>query len=156
MPLDPPPTIAPVTTPKTGALTTDWTRWLLALFGTVSNQAIVLGTRINLTNQGASLPLTAFPTPALTGGLVRVSWYLRITATDPVSSAINVTIGYTESHIALTIPSAPLTGNTLTTVQTGTVLVLTDQGSAVTYRTTYASNTPGTMRCRFAAVVEQV
>jgi hypothetical protein len=156
MQLDPPPTIAPVTSPKTGALTTDWTRWLLGLFGTVSAQATVLGTRINLTKQAASIGLTPFPTPALSGGLIRVSWYLRITTIDPVSSAINVTIGYTESHLALSIASTPLTGNTLSTVQTGTVLVMTDQGSAITYRTTYASNTPGTMQYRFAAVVEQV
>lgn len=156
MQLDPPPTIAPVTTPKDGHLTTDWTRWLLALFGMVSSQPSVQGTRINLTQQNASIPVTTFPGPGLLGGLVRVSWYLRVTATDPASSAVNVTIGWTESHLALSIPSVPLNGNSLTTVQTGTLLLMTDQASAITYRTTYTSGTPGLMKYRFAAVVEQV
>jgi hypothetical protein len=156
MPLDPPPTIAPITNPKTGSATADWTRWLLTLFGTVSAQPIVLGTRINLTNQNASIPVTVFPTPALRGGLVRVSWYLRLTATDPVSSSVSVTIGFTESGLALTVTSTPVTGNTVTSLQTGSALVMTDQASSVTYRTTYVSNTAGTMKYRFAAVVEQV
>lgn len=156
MQLDPPPTIAPITNPKTGGATADWTRWLLALFGTVSQQPTVLGTRINKTNQNAALPLTAFPTPALAGGFVRVSWYLRITATDPVSSSVSVTIGYTESGLALSVTSTPVSGNTLSSVQTGTALLLTDQATAVTYRTTYVSNTAGAMKYRFAAVVEQV
>lgn len=156
MQLDPPPTIAPITDPKSGSATADWTRWLLELFGVVSSQPTVLGTRINVKNQNASIPLTAFPTPALQGGLVRVSWYLRITAVDPVSSSVSVTIGYTESGLALSVTSTPVSGNTLSSVQTGTALLLTDQATAVTYRTTYVSNTAGTMKYRFAAVVEQV
>jgi hypothetical protein len=156
MQLDPPPTIAPITNPKTGAATADWTRWLLALFGVVSSQPTVLGTRVNKTAQNASIGLTAFPTPALTGGLVRVSWYLRITTVDPVSSSVSVTIGYTESGLALSVTTTPLTSNTLASVLTGTALLMTDQASSVTYRTTSVSNTPGTMKYRFAAVVEQV
>jgi len=156
MALDPPPTISPITNPKTGSATADWTRWLLALFGTVSAQPTVLGTRVSLTKQNASIGVTPFPTPALAGGLVRVSWYLRITTVDPVSSSVNVTIGYTESHLALSVSSTPVVGNSLTSVQTGTTILMTDQGTAVTYSTTYASNTPGTMQYRFAAVVEQV
>ncbi len=49
-----------------------------------------------------------------------------------------------------------MSGNTLASVQTGTALLMTDQATAVTYRTTYVSNTAGTMQYRFAAVVEQV
>ena len=69
---------------------------------------------------------------------------------------MNVTIGYVESGLALSVTSTPVTGNALTSVQTGTALLLVDQATAVTYATTYVSNTPGTMKYRFAAVVEQV
>jgi len=156
MTLDPPPTIAPAVVPQTGSFTADWTRWLLALFGTVSAQPTVLGTRVNLTKQGASIPSTAFPVPALIGGLVRVSWYLRITKVATTSSSVNVTIGYTESSLALSISSTPVTGNSLTSVQSGSALLMTDQASALTYQTTYVSNAAGEMQYRFAACVEQV
>jgi hypothetical protein len=156
MALDPPPTISPITMLQGSTLSTDWTRWFLALWGNVSAQPLILGTRLNLTNQNAAIPQTAFPAPALRGGLYRINWYLRITTPDPVSSSLTLTIGFSESGLALSIASAALTGNTVLTWLSGSTLIFTDQATAITYRTTYVSNTAGTMKYRLAAAVEQV
>jgi hypothetical protein len=156
MALDPPPTISPITMQQGSTLSSDWTRWMLALWGTVSAQPIVIGTRLNLTKQNAAIPQTAFPSPALRGGLYRITWYVRITTPDPVSSSVALTIGFSDSGLALTIPIPALTGNTVLSVLSGTTIVFSDQATAMTYATTYASNTPGTMKYRLAAAVEQV
>lgn len=104
--------------------------------------------------QSASIGTTPIPLPALAAGFYRVSYYARITTVDPVSSSLTITISWTESAQALSLSGVAMTGNLVTTVQTGTMLLIIDPSSPISYATTYASNTPGTMKYRLALLVE--
>lgn len=135
-------------------------RWLTWLYSVVWSRLGIcvtrLGTPTTLTAQHASIGATALQLPGLTAGRYRVSWYARVTTPDPVSSSLTVTIGWTESALPLQISGAALTGNLTTSVQSGSVLVEADGASAITYATTYVSNTPGTMQYRLSVVAEAV
>lgn len=154
--LQPLPWIAPVTTQQGSYINPDWGRWFDILRTSVGNAAVTLGDPVALTNQGASISTTAIPLLALANGYYKVNWYARVTTADAVSSSLAVTIGWTESSVSLTKAFTALTGNTTSTVDGQSVVVLIDQNSALTYATTYASNTPGAMRYRLSVIVESV
>ena len=104
----------------------------------------------------AAIGATAIPLPSLSGGTLRVAWYARITTRDPVSSSLTVTIAWIEGGVALTLSGAAMVGNLTTTVQSGTIDIAIDPGTAITYATAYASNTPGTMRYSLRVSVTRV
>ena len=111
-------------------------------------------TPITLTGQAASIPLTPMPLPSLAPGPYRVSTYARVTVADAVSSSLTVTLGWTETGLALTHSFAAMTGNTTATVDSQTWLIEIDQASPISYATTYASGTPGAMHYRLTLIVE--
>lgn len=155
------PTDAPLEQPglqgkSSGLISSDWYRWLFALAARSQSAASVLGTPTKLTTKAASISATPLTVPALNGGLYRVSWYARITQAATVSSSLTVTIGFTESGLALTEPGAAITGNTTTTVQSGSVFIRTDAAAPITYATTYASSGATPMQYRLDVVCEQV
>src|SRR5262252_1844442 len=156
MALDPPPFTAPLTRPTLGTVTADWTRWLLALWTTVVAQPDILGTRVSLTKRNVSIPTTALPVGQLAGGLFRVSWYLHITKTDPVSASVSLTISWTESGLPRSITAATVNQTTPNLSIGDATLFGADQATPITYATTYASNTPGTMEYYLGIVVEQL
>jgi len=104
--------------------------------------------------QTAALPTTTLFT-TLQAGLYRVSWYLRVTGPDGVSSAVQVTIGWTET-LPLTRAGANVTGDTITSLDTGSVLLQVDAPTNLTIATSYASNTPNQMVYEVFASVEQL
>jgi|SRR5262245_3641880 len=156
MPLDPPPFNAPIVRPQAGTLTPDWTRWLLELWETVTAQPNILGTKISLTGQHASIPLTPLPVPSLTGGFYRVSWYLHITTVDPVSASVGLTINWTENGLPRSITATTVNQTTPGLSNGGSTLIAADQATPVTFSTTYVSNTPGTMQYSLGLVLEQL
>lgn len=111
---------------------------------------------VRLTGQSASIPTTAIPLPSLTAGRYRLTFYARVTTVAGVSSSLIVTFGWTESGVSLIISSPALTGNTVTSVSTGTVMLEIDGGTALTYATTYASNPAATMQYRLSITIEAV
>jgi hypothetical protein len=129
-------------------------QWLLAI--TTQIQSFVpTHASLSLTTQAASLVTrTAYATTA--AGLYRVSYYVRITRAATTSSSLTVTLGWLESAVALTQAFAAITGNTIGTVQSGSILVRADTLSALTVATAYASVGGTTMQYRIDVTVEQV
>lgn len=123
---------------KTAYIVDIWTRWLVELAATVNKTAQQIGS-VSLTAQTATIAATAIPTPTLTTGRYRLSYYVRITTPGTVSSSVTVSFVWTNGGIACTKPFVALTGNTTATTQSGSEVVLADMGTTLTYAVTYAS-----------------
>jgi len=137
-------------------LSSDYYQYLFALQGRAESASSLLSTPVELTNQSATIATTAIPLPALTAGLYVMRYYARITVADGVSSSLTVTLGWTESAQALTFSGAAMTGDTVTTVQSNTIMVQVDANTSLRYSTVYASNTPAKMRYRLSVTVESL
>ena len=136
-------------------ISSPWYQWFFSVAQHLGQTPQAVETATTTTPQSASIAAT----PALvtqTGGLYRVSYYLRITKAAGVSSSVTVTIGWTESGIPLTLSGAALTTNTVTSVQSNTWLVRADGATSITYATTYVSNPAADAQYRLDVVVEQV
>ena len=130
-------------TDKSGAITIFfrqlWGR-LIAAFP----QSPTVG-NLSKTGQTAALATTNVYTTA-TGGLLRLSYWIKKTIADGVSSSLTVTFGFTRNGIALTQAFAALTTDTTSAFQTDALsLIRVDAGSSVTMAIAYASNTPAKM-----------
>lgn len=123
----------------------------------LDDSPVRIGTPVQLPGtQNASILSTPLG-QALAAGLYRVSWYARIVTPDAVSSSLQIVIGWTESSIALSLQGAAITGNLVTSVQSGIApLLQIDNGSPITYGTVYASNTPGAMKYLLTVALERV
>lgn len=133
-----------------------WIRWLLDVLVPAIQAAPQIKRTVSLVTQSAAIGATAIPLGALAAGTYRIGYYARVTSPDGVSSSLTVTLGWTESAQPLTLSGAAMTGDSLTTVQTGLAVVIIDAASALTYATVYASNTPAKMQYRLTLVVEQI
>lgn len=105
--------------------------------------------------QNAAIATTAVFT-TVTPALYRVSWYLRKTTADGVSSSVQITIGWTESGLPFTEVGAALAVDAVDARQSGSVVVRADAFADLTYAIAYASNTPGAMVYRLDVTVEQL
>jgi hypothetical protein len=122
----------------TGWVSTYFRQWLLALTARLESCAQLLKA-VTLTDKSASIATTAVPLGTLAGGIYRVHWYARVTTPATTSSSLTVTISWTDDAIVCTASGAALTGNTTTTVQSGTVVLEADRSTAISYATAYAS-----------------
>jgi hypothetical protein len=93
---------------------------------------------------------------ASAGGLYRVSYYMRKTAPDGVSSSLTFTWGWTESGLPLTESAAALTLDATNAQQSGSKVLRSDANADLTFAIAYASSTPGQMAYRLDVVVEQL
>jgi hypothetical protein len=104
--------------------------------------------------QTAALATTAVWTTKA-AGVYRVSWYLRVTRADGVSSSATVTIGFVDlDGVALTYAGPALTLNTLGAWQGVTVPIRCQALTDITVAVAYASATPGQMRYDLEVPVE--
>lgn len=71
--------------------------------------------------------------------LYRISFDLRISTPGGISSAAQVTIGWTEGSVAQTHVGANVNGNTTTSKDSDVFLIRPDAGTVVTYAVSYAS-----------------
>lgn len=134
-----------------------WLQWFYQQWNqNVNATPVTVGTALRLTGQTAGIGATSLRLPQVQGGRYRISWYARITTVDPTSSSLTVTIGWTESGLALSASGAAMTGNTTFTVQSGSVFAEIDGNSPITYSTAYVSNTPGAMGYRLSIEVESL
>ncbi len=132
-----------------------WRGWLLSLWQAVTQATTTIGD-LSLTAQAASIATSTLKTTTRTAGAYRVNYYTRITQAASVSSSLQVTIGWTDGGQSCSQSGSALTGNTVTTTESGTVYLHADAGSTVTYRTAYSS-TGGTARqYRVDATVQRV
>jgi hypothetical protein len=119
-------------------ITEEWTRWLTAVVNAIGAAAQKVGT-VGLTTQGAAIASTPIPTPALGSGLYRVSVYARITQAATTSSALTVTVDWTDGGVACSQLLAFLTGNTPSTTQSASLVIRADEGTTIRYSTGYSS-----------------
>lgn len=105
--------------------------------------------------QNAALVTTAVFTTRV-AGLYRISYYLRKTTADGVSSALTFTFGWTETGFAQTEAQAALTTDAVTAEQSGSKVVWADANTDLTAAIAYASNTPGQMVYRADVAVESL
>lgn len=141
--------------PPEGYITQPWIYYFTSIGGTVSAGPTRL-TAVSLTAQAASIGATSIGSGAPTSGLYRLTYYAHITTAATVSSSLTVTFGWTDGGTNLNISGSAITGNTTTTVGTGTAMVHNDQASPLTYATTYASVGATSMQYALYVVLEQV
>ena len=114
-----------------------WRRWLSGLT-TAVNSKPSREASVTLTAQGASLATTSLPIGSVTPGVWGIYTTLRVTRAGTVSSAIRLTIGWTEGGVTQTQQGTNLTGNLTTTREGLLFLVRPDNATVITYATTYA------------------
>jgi hypothetical protein len=142
-----------IVNPKDGTITQFFRlRWqtLIDIFSATPDVASV-----SLTNQNAAI-VTANAFVTKSAGLYRVSYYLRKTVADGVSSSLTFTYGWTDGGVPLTESAAALSTDATSAEQSGSKLVFADQASGLSYAVAYASNTPGQMKYALRVVVEQL
>jgi hypothetical protein len=110
---------------------------------------------LSRSNQTAALVTTSVVT-LTAGGRYRLSYYLRKTIADGVSSSAAVTFGWSDTAVALTEAFAALTTDTSAAHQSGSILVNADASTDITVAVAYASNTPGQMAYSITVTVEPV
>jgi hypothetical protein len=129
--------------------------WTTALAGDVDASAARIST-VEVEDQSASIGATAIPVGALAAGYYRVTTFARIVRAATTSSSLIVAVQFTDAAVTCTHTGAAVTGNTTGTVQSLSWLVRIDQGTPVTYTTTYASVGGTSMQYDLAIIVEQV
>ena len=114
-------------------------------------------TLARITDSGLTdaLATTAIKTTTV-GADYAVSYYIRKTTADGVSSSLTVTVGWTENGVAQTRVFAALTTDTTGANQSATVPIYADAATDITIEVAYASNTPNQMAWLYRANVQQL
>jgi hypothetical protein len=154
-------TIAPfplrtsVTEDPKRVLTRPWVAWLTELVQKVDKDATLVS-EVSLTGKSASISATTFTRNIDAAGVYRISYFARITTAATTSSSLTVTMGGVNGGVTCAIAGAALTGNTTSTVQSGTVSLQVDASTNITYTTTYASSGATAMVYGLWMTVERV
>lgn len=151
----PPPFMDAVINRVTGRFSDAWQAWLSRTPASFHAVPSVLNL-VTLEAQSASISATDLPEMVLPAGVYRVSYYTRVTTAAGVSSSLTVTFAWTDGGVAQTYSGAAMNGNTTTTYQSGSIVIRSDAGAAVTYATTYASNPASAMQYSLDAFIEWV
>lgn len=111
-----------------------------------------LGSQVPSVSDGVSelglsdaLATTAVASALSTGGIYLVSYYIRKTVADGVSSSLTVTISWTEHGQVLTKTFAALTTDTTGANQADLYPIYADANTDISIAIAYASNTPNAM-----------
>lgn len=151
-----PPENAKVVVANVWTISRDWFIWLSQeLVSRVQKCSQVIKVPSALTGQSAAIGTTTLLTVA-TATIYRASGYLAITTADGVSSSVALTFRWTDGGVAKTKTFTALTGDTTATADGFTHFIHADAGTAVSYSTSYASNTPAKMRYRLDLALEQL
>lgn len=150
--LEPVPYSAPILQNGKDLVSAPWYQWFFGLTERVGETAQAVETT-SLSTQSASIGATPMLVTSYSG-LYRVSVYLRITRAATVSSAATVTIGWTETAVPLTFSFPAVTGNTIQSLLTDSLIVRSDAAAPITYAVTYASVGATTMQYRLDVVLE--
>ena len=132
-------------------------QWLQQLVAAVNASPQQVGA-VAVTGAHASIGSTAIPLAppqtTLPAGTYRATYSAAVTTVGTVSSSLTVTLGWTYGGVAFSQSGAALTGNLTTSQQNGSVLLTIDAATAVTYSTTYASNSAGSMHYALTIALE--
>lgn len=114
-----------------------------------------LGNGYTASGLTAALSSAALQTTTV-GGLYRVTYYMRKTVADGVSSSLTFTWHWTENGVPLSDSDAALTTDTTGAVKSGTRLFYCDSSVGITFDVAYASNTQAKMTYEIWVRIEQV
>ncbi len=114
-----------------------------------------IGSPIALANQSTSIGTTSITSETLTAGLYRVTYYLRVTTPDGVTSSIRLNLAWDDTGVSCTHNFTALTNDTVTLPASESFMLNLSQ-PPLSYSTTYASNTPAKMRYSLEIVLESV
>lgn len=106
--------------------------------------------------ESSSIATTPLNVPSVTSGLWRVSFSVRVTQVATTSSSIQVTVSWTEGGISQSETGTALTGNTLTTREGRSMVIHPDEGTPISYSTTYASVGAQPMKYSLDIAVEEL
>lgn len=148
------PVDVPIIQDKTG-MTRRWKDWFIAILIRILAAPYRLAS-VAINNQSAAIVATALPTGDLVTGMYRISWYARLTQAATTSSSFTLTIGYTDSGVALTTSGAAIVSNLLNATQVGSVLVPADVATSLTYAVAYASVGGVVMKYKLNIFVEAI
>jgi len=151
--LEPVPHTTPLVT-EDRTITSEWYRYLSAALLGRLNAAVYTKKAVTRASTAGALGATALAQGDT--GLYRVSWNVRITQAATTSSSLTVTIAATDGGVAVLQVGPALTGNTITTVQSGTFLVRADAATPITYAVAYASVGATVMRYTISFAIELV
>lgn len=140
--------------PSPGSITLFFRQWIQKLIDNTPNNSLIT-TPLLLTNQNAAI-VTTNAYAVLVDGLYEISYYIRKTTADGVSSSLTVTLGWTESGVPLTETQAAIAADATTAEQSVSKLVHVDANTALTFAIAYASNTPGQMKYRVDVCVRRL
>ena len=118
-------------------LSRPWVAWFTDLVQKVDKDATVVSS-VSATAKSASISATTFPRDILAAGLYRIGYFARITTAATTSSSLTVTMAGVNGGVACSVSGAAMTGNTVSTVQSGNVYLEIDDSTNLTYATTYA------------------
>lgn len=130
--------------------------WLLALTNSVNATPQQVGVFIDLTGQNDAIPATDFDGGSLATGLYELMLWSRVEIPDAVSSSVQITITYTSGGVVQTFVGTLVNGNLTTSKSQQSIPLWIDEGTAVTYQTSYASNTPNAMEYHVAIALQLV
>jgi hypothetical protein len=136
-------------------LTRPWIAWLTELVQKVDKDAPLVS-EVSLTGKSASISATTFTRAIDASGVYRIGYFARITTAATTSSSLTVTMGGTNGGVVCAVAGAALTGNTTSTVQSGTIYLQVDASTNITYTTTYASSGGTAMVYSLWMTVERV
>lgn len=132
-----------------------WTKWFSAQVQTIQSAAQSIGSASE-SNQSASIASTGIQGASLSTGVYRLAFYLRVTQAATTSSSIQVTFSWTDDGVACSRTTTAATGNLTTTTDTGTILVLADANSPISYSTTYGSVGATPMKYKIIVTLESI
>lgn len=123
--------------------------------GTIDQGPTRIGDPISLTGQAASIGTTPVTSETLTAGLYRLTYYIRITTADGVSSSVRLNMAWVDGSATCTHSFLDVTGDTTGTTESETRMV-DISAPPITFTVTYVSNTPGAMQYKLLIALESV
>ena len=130
--------------------------WLLALTNSVNATPQQVGVFIDRTGENDAIAATDFDGGSLVTGLYQLSIWSRVEVADGASSSVQATITYTSGGVVQTFVGTNVNGDTTTSKSQQIVPLWIDEGTAVTYQTSYASGTPNAMEYHLAIALQLV
>lgn len=109
-----------------------------------------------LTGQAAAIATTPLPIGSVSMGVWRISATLRVTQAATTSSAVRLTVAWTERGVAQTQQGTNLNGNLTTTREGLTFVIRVDGNTPISYSTTYASVGATSMQYSLDIVAEEL
>jgi len=138
-----------------GTITVFFRQWLLSLIARVQ-QAIFVSSPPTKTINATAAIVTATLHAVKFAGEYRVGYYFQKIVPDGAASTLQVTIGWLYRGVAQTFVGPLLATDTINAYQGGSIELMADANSDITYAIAYSSTTPNKMTYDAAAWVEVI